>query len=472
MKKPEWHFLAAVLLLAMGLRLFKVTNPVADWHAFRQADTASVSREYLKHGIRLLEPKYHDLSNIQSGRDNPQGYRMVEFPIVNALVAIITWLIPGQPLELVSRLVSIAFSLVTILGLYFLVKSLSGAQSAKATAIIMAILPFNIFYSRAVLPEPAMLTFLVWSLWWFQHWLQTNKLKWLLGSLLCLMVAVLLKPYVIFTAPVFLALVWLRDGWRSWRRSWLILYGVAAILPYIYWRRWMTHYPEGIPKFDWLFNGNGIRWRPAWWRWLGYERLIKLILGWFGTIPMAGNLLNWSSDVWVYGAWWFGMLAYLSVIATGNVQHDYYQVLLIPIIAISLGRGYVAITERWPKKIWRWLLTIILGLGILLSWQQVRGYFQVNHWEYVTAGTAVDKLTPPDSLVIAPAFGDTQFLFQTNRRGWPIGFEIEDKVEKGAEYYITTSMDDEANQLKEQYQTIEQTPLYLLLDLTNPIPQP
>ena len=103
---------------------------------------------------------------------------------------------------------------------------------------------------------------------------------------------------------------------------------------------------------------------------------------------------------------------------------------------------------------------------LLLSWQQVKGYFNVNHWEYVTAGEAVDRLTPPDAKVIAPAMGDTAFLFQTKRTGWPIGHSIDEKIEQGATHYVTTADDDEARELSEKYFIIEKTDLYLLIDLT------
>ncbi len=60
------------------------------------------------------------------------------------------------------------------------------------------------------------------------------------------------------------------------------------------------------------------------------------------------------------------------------------------------------------------------------------------------------------------------FLFQTNRTGWPIGFEIDDKIELGAEYYVSTSLDDEARELLKKYHIIEQTPEFIILDLQKP----
>ena len=100
-----------------------------------------------------------------------------------------------------------------------------------------------------------------------------------------------------------------------------------------------------------------------------------------------------------------------------------------------------------------------------VSWENVKGYFNVNHWEYVKAGQAIDELTPPDAKVIAPAFGDTIFLYQTNRTGWPIGFEIEDKVNLGAEYYVSTSYDDEARTIEEKYTTIMKTDDFIIIKL-------
>ena len=75
-----------IILVAFLVRLYRIDNPIADWHSFRQADTASVTREYIENSIDLLRPRYHDLSNIQSGFDNPMGYRMVEFPFINGLI--------------------------------------------------------------------------------------------------------------------------------------------------------------------------------------------------------------------------------------------------------------------------------------------------------------------------------------------------------------------------------------------------
>src|SRR5438309_12010707 len=89
MKKFEIFALALVLCIALFCRLYKISRPIADWHSWRQADTAAVSRNFIKEGFNPFIPKYDDMSTQANGLDNPQRYRFVEFPIYNSLVALV-----------------------------------------------------------------------------------------------------------------------------------------------------------------------------------------------------------------------------------------------------------------------------------------------------------------------------------------------------------------------------------------------
>lgn len=467
------HKIWLVLLLALALRLFRIESPVLDWHAFRQADTASVTREYVKQGVDLLHPKYQDLSNIQSGLDNIQGWRMVEFPLINALIATVLKVVPFN-LVIFSRLLAASVSVLGIWFFYQLLSRLGTKGQALWGAWWLAVLPYAIYYSRAVLPEPFMLTFLLISLYAFDRWLTDKSWRWWILSWMLLALAILLKPFVLFFAPVFLVLTLIRSKERAWLDYRWYLFGLSVWLPFVAWRNWITQFPSGIPAADWLFNSNGIRWRPAWFRWLFWERVGKLMLGGVGLLIAVFSfpLKKISSLDWLNLSWWLSALIYLSLIATGNVQHDYYQVLLIPGIALTAALGslklFKVLQQKLPIDLALTILGVLVGASLVGAWTQVSGYYNLNHREYLLAGAAVDQLTPPDALVIAPAFGDTQFLFQTNRRGWPIGFEIDKKIALGAQYYITTSYDDEARELASRYTIVKQTNDYILIDLTTP----
>src|SRR3989337_3317426 len=71
--KSDAFYLLVILIIAFTVRLYKINTPLADWHSWRQADTSSVTRNYVRNGVNLLFPVYDDLSTIASGRVNPKG---------------------------------------------------------------------------------------------------------------------------------------------------------------------------------------------------------------------------------------------------------------------------------------------------------------------------------------------------------------------------------------------------------------
>lgn len=476
-KNPKVQ-LAVIICLGFIARLYRVGNPLLDWHAFRQADTASVTQRYVDEGVDLLRPKYHDLSNIQSGLENPVGYRMVEFPIINGLIATIIRFLPQADLELLSRFFSILASVGTMFFLYKFVKQVANHKTALLSVVFFSFLPYSIYYSRVVLPEPYLLLFSTASLSYFTAYLKSNKMKnwWL--SLISLIFAFLLKPFVVFFAPVYLSLIILYNK-KILKRVSTYIYPFLAVAPFFLWRRWISNFPEGIPANDWLFNSDGIRFRPAWFRWLFWERLTVLIGGFVAPIYAFFNLKKFDKEFYILTSWWVGIFIYLALIATGNVRHDYYQVLMLPCISLTFARGLLLMNQylskflkrkktKYSKKISNAICVTLFLLTVSLSWQKVKGFFNVNNWEYQKAGEEANQLLPKDAKIIAPANGDTLFLFQTRRSGWPIGYYIPEKKEAGATHYISTNDNKETRELESQYHTIKKTSEYVLIDLTNP----
>lgn len=466
-KSPVW-LMGFILAVGFLVRLYRIGEPLGDWHSWRQADTAAVTREYVKNGIDLLHPRYMDLSSIPSGKDNPKGWRMVEFPLVNGLTAGIIRGVGGE-LVIWGRMVSIVFSLGSIIFLYLIVKRFSGEKTALIAAGVMAILPYNIFYSRVILPEVPLVFFSLAAIYF-----SVGNFFWLSAGSAA--IALLLKPYAIFLALPILYL-----GWRGCRNFTcgssaklikLFVWAVIALLPFLLWRVWIMQFPEGIPAFTWLLNGNGIRFKGAFFRWIFADRLGRLILGYFGLIPLGIGLIVKPSDRegWFYRWWGLGILAYLIIFATGNVQHDYYQIITIPIISIYAAKG-IDWLLRPPQSISRMASYGALAVTILFTlafgWYHIRDYFNINHPEIMEAGRAADKILPAAAKIVAPYDGDTAFLFQTNRSGWPIGGAIDDKVSKGASHYVSVRFDEETRGLMERCQVVLKAERYVIVDLRN-----
>lgn len=503
--EPSAFFL--VVAFALVVRQYHVDWPLGDWHSFRQADTASVTREYVKHGVDLLRPRYHDISNIQSGKDNPDGWRMVEFPIVNAVIASVVRANPSFDLVVVSRLFSIGASILSLCLWWMIVRDFYGRGVAFVTALVFAFMPYSIFYSRVILPEPFLVLFLLLTTWFLSHWAQHSVSRWkpslsdllLLGAGFSWALALLIKPVAIFYAPLFLAIVWHYQRWSLADIAKMAMVFCAGFVPVWWWREWIQQFPTGVPVSTWLLNGNGIRLRPAWWRWLFGDRFGRLMFGnWSAGFLAIGAAVGWMelpskkfSPRWstffmemlvMKEAWVrrdglvlgsiLGILSYFVVIATGNVQHDYYQTMVVPLVALLWARAVVWLIEQgktWVHSVFMVLaLAVVAGFSAVFAWYDISGFYNINNPAIVSAGESVRRNTPNDALIIAPYFGDTSFLFQTDRRGWPLGFEIDDKISKGATFYVTTSQDDEANELLKKYRLVEKTKEFILLDLTQP----
>ena len=456
--------LLILLVCAFVIRLYGFSNPIADWHSWRQADTSAVSRNFVKQGYDILHPRFDDLSNVASGKDNPLGYRFVEFPLYNLLQALTYQIIGVFTLEQWGRLVTIFSSLASISCIYLLVKKYASTRAGFLAALFYAVLPYNIYYGRVILPDPSMVAASLLCLYFFDRWISAKNPRldhWFFLTVLSGASALLLKPYaVFFLLPVVIS-VFQKYHLKSliqWK-LWLMVLGI--IIPLIWWRQWMTQYPEGIPVNTWLMNGNGIRFRPAFFRWIGYERIIKLIAGHIGLLfLMLGTyqVLQQKNKLY-FASFLVGSLAYVTIFATGNVQHDYYQILIMPTIAIFMGLGAeFLLTRKFFNA--SFVMRLILVVGIMLvsfygSWQQVKGYFNVNNPSIVTAGQIVDKITPPDAKIVALYDGDTSFLYQTNRQGWPtLQNGLEDLITQGADYLVFANPTPDNYKLGEPYRIV------------------
>jgi hypothetical protein len=289
--KSAEFYLAVIVIIGFLLRLYKIDNPVADWHSWRQADTAAVARNFFKEGFTPLVPIYDDMSaNSDTPGPNPHRYRFVEFPIYNSLVYS-AYVLNGGIDERLARLVSVIFSLFSMVFIYLIAKKAFGKFVGLISSLIYAVLPYSIFYSRVILPEPALVCFCLGMFYFTQAFIEKGTVKLFLISSLFAALAFLIKPMAIFyLLPLGIwVLVKERNIFSLVKKylPWTIL----VALPFVLWRIWINGHPEGIPASSWLLNGNGIRLRPAFWRWIVVDRFDREILSACGFVFFVMGLL-------------------------------------------------------------------------------------------------------------------------------------------------------------------------------------
>lgn len=479
-KRIQLILLLVVFFLGFLVRLYRFNNPVADWHSWRQVDTSAVSWHFVHQGFDVLHPMYFDISNVQSGFDNPHGYRYVEFPLYNIAQAGLSLLFPVLSLEEWGRLISIVMFLVGSLFPFLLVRRRSNKKIALLTLLFAIFLPYNIYYSRTILPDTSMVTMLLGSMYFLDKWLDGFRKKttkknfmYLFLSLLFIACSLLLKPYAIFYGFAMVGLIWEVFGWKFIKRWELWIFLVLAIVPLVWWRKYMLSYPEGIPVNKWLFNGNGIRFRPSFFRWIFYERLTKLIGGYINALFLGlgiWEMVRHFKHYIFFTTFILSACIYICVIATGNVQHDYYQIVIMPAVALLMGMGAYWLASKIIKVKSVSVAYAVVGIcmlaGFVLSWNQVKDYFNINNIAVVHAGEAVERLTPIDAKVVAPYDGDTTLLYYTKRKGWP-SFEhsLDQLIHMGAGYLILVNPQPGDYAISKQYKMIASSKEYVLFDL-------
>ncbi len=466
--------LIVIMLLGFLVRLYKIDNPVADWHSWRQADTASVTRIYVTDGIDLLYPKYQDLSFLQTGIDNPEGYRYVEFPIYNVIHAILVKTLPVFSLEVWGRLLSVLCSLVSIGLMYLIGKRFLGEWGGILSAFFFAFMPFNIYFSRVILPEPMAVMFALASVIVFNWWIDRQKTGSLILSAVLFCLALLVKPHALFLAAI--PMLWLAlqkyglEKTIKERKLWMFF--AIVMIPLLVWRVWEGRHPEGIPHYSWMFNADDLRFKPAFWRWLFGDRIGRMMLGGWGLAIFVLGLVTKSTKREQFMPWVFfvGAFLYMAVLAAANVRHDYYQTFVVPSVCLLLAKGVLTFWQSniFDKFLSRIVLVVVIIFMFGFSWYDIKELYKINHPEIVEAGKILDQVAPKDAKVLAPYNGDTALLYQTHRSGWPyLTYAIEEMIQKrGAQYYVSVNpQNSETQDAIRKFIIIAQTDRYVILKL-------
>ncbi|MEK7078850.1 MAG: glycosyltransferase family 39 protein [Patescibacteria group bacterium] len=480
-RKIDVVILGCILAVALIFRLYKVTAPLSDAYSWRQADTAAVARNFARNGFTLFEPHYDDLSSIQSGSENPTGLRFVEFPIYNAMFAGLYSLLPFVPIEAYGRLVTIFFSLLVIAIIYYLLLKEHSRLSAFMGAMIYSVFPAFVFFSRVVLPETTAVAFsfmAILFLYWWQNQKKSHFALMLFGlSTLCFALSILIKPTVIFYGIVLLYIFISKYKFGLLKKFDFYFYFFLAALPFILWRLYIDKFPEGIPSSDWLitsvntFEGQKVIFmRPAFFRWVFYERINLMIFGGYMTAFFVAGIFTKLKKYFIHTIF-LGALAYLFVFQGGNVQHEYYQTVIFPPLAMFAGIGIALFMKDRKNFIHPIIIypavVVLAALSIMFSYYYKVKDFYTYPEDLNQMAKILDTFTRPNDKVITDRLGDTTLLYLADRRGAPMLYKtIEQLKTDGYTYYMTDKKEIiEDLKTKKQYPVLFENSQFVLFKL-------
>lgn len=412
--------LVAAIFLGFLTRAATFQSPLFDFHSWRQADTATIARNFVTEGFTPLEPKI-DARGAQADGAVESGLELMAL-----LAAAVAHVVGFSPV--LGRLISaLSFPLAGLL-LYRFIRDRHGEGAALAGVWIYALgLPLTLYVDRAFLNESLLALLTIVCLRATQQYLAGRQ-----SGLLILCVAStllgLVKPPYLVVWTMLAGLFVERHGWRGLLR-WEIGAGIA-VNGLAVWL-WFSHAHEVFSRtglsfgtVDKLFDASLLTWHYAW---LISSRLTRDVLGPIGVIAALVGLTR--SVTTGYRAEIFGVLGflfYVVVVTGGNLNHNYYQLQIVPVGTVLAGLGVVAWVQRTGDAK-RWLAAqrlrasaFVIGLAVLAAFVRNAGF---HSWYEVdqTRAEVCRNLSPrlaTGELVAFVGYKSPDILFCLDRRGW------------------------------------------------------
>lgn len=472
-----WFFIVLITFFAISARLYKIDNSITEWFSWRQADTAAVGKLFLEKEFNLLKPRYFDLSPIQSGKLNPEGYRMVEFPLYSGIFAGLTKAWPILPLEMWARITTITFSLFMIWAIYYLLFAELGLIEAVFGGLFLSLAPFSVFYSRAILPDMMAISLSILAIFFSYLYSKKKLIALFIFGIVFFALALLVKPTVIFFIIPIIYYLYLSVSKSYFKKALLIfVFLFISIIPFVLWRIYITQFPEGIPASQWLFTSvntaTGLQvifFRPAFFRWVFFERINGLILGGFLSTFLVLGLFNTGNknNNFLALSFFLSGILYLFTFQGGNVQHEYYQILILPTLAVLIGAGVGYFVRDKKKNIRNFKIIIVIVIfifSLLFSFYKIKGNYDETR-DYLSFAEIIKSFTKRNDLIVTDSEGDTTVLYLADREGYPAPFnDFPSLINKGAKYFATMNHDYK-NKLKGQYTLVFEDTKFLLFKL-------
>ena len=403
------------LVCGLGIRLIKISQPFVDAWSWRQADVAMIAENFYRHGFSLFYPQIN-----WAGR--APGYVGTEFQLVSFLAAVLYGVFGVQ--EWIGRSVSVLFFALSVPFFYFLVDKVSNARSALWAAGIYILTPLSIFASRSFMPDMASLSLSIVALYLFGTWLErAPNAKLFIAMSLATSLAILVKlPAILIGVPL-LAMAWEKHGARGLCRRELVAFAALSLSGPLAWYTHAALISLAYPPYH-FFGGGGIKIEDAGWY---VEILRRTVTSSLTPIVSVAMLLGLFLPArtpygWLFHWWLLALIVFVVLAGNGNYRHDWYQLPVVPVAAALAGRAcdqaFRHVAERTGARL------AFIGAGVFVaglayvSYVCIAPHYEAKRLAWWQAGCELNRITPPDTLVLIADDGDPTALYYSKRPGW------------------------------------------------------
>jgi hypothetical protein len=412
--------LTFIVLFGFFARAATYKAPLLDHHGWRQADTASIARNFYRERLNIFYPQVDQRGAREVGYVET-GLEL--FAFVVALIATAT----GFHHE-IGRVLSATFFIGSCLLTFAFVRRRYGERTALIAAYLYAFgFPLMLFMERAFMNE-AMLVFLsLAALTCTQRYLDRGRLLDLAVLLLVTSAIAAVKlPYLVVWLPI-LGLFVERYGSRTPAR-WE-LFALAA-LNLIVAALWYMHAHRLAAETGLSFGLTDKLFDPAVVFSAGFP--LGIVDRLFGDV--LGPIVFVATSVGLYAAvkhrhWCevggiVGFVIYVIVVAIGNREHDYYQLAIMPVAPALAALGIVRVTspeQPSASSVRRdTVLAVVLALAAIATFMRLAS---ANSWfEYqaydVELCRAIQAPSQPAERIVFVYEGNPRLMFCSDRKGW------------------------------------------------------
>ena len=425
--------LIAILIMAAVMRFHYINQPFVDAFSSRESSTAMMADNFYRHSWNIFYPE------VSWGGAGP-NYQGREFQTISYLAALL-YTIFGQH-EWVGRLLAIMFGLWGIFALYQLVLLLHGKQQALAAAGMMALLPGSIFIDRSFIPDPAMVSLIVTSLWMLVAYCQSDRLYYLiLTSVICMLGLLTKITGLIVGIPIIYLLLTVSDRQVRWQIQRFCKIAVAmtfTLIPVVAYYLWARNLAMSYPPHHFAGDGNWL-WENDLQAWLQkyyflpdlgkilYLRLwtlpiiLLLIIGLFSLHNDSNKLASFKSTApWLFHLWLLSFALFYLVGAKEIVGNPWNLHIISPAVAVLAARGAIFLTDLISQDKSEFITFATIGVIVFIIGsfgQNQLGMFYLSQNEYYHLGLNAKKLSQPEDLVVSFGLNSTP-IYYSQRRGW------------------------------------------------------
>jgi 4-amino-4-deoxy-L-arabinose transferase-like glycosyltransferase len=425
--KKSKRIILYILFLALLLRLFHITFPVSGWHSWRQSDTAAITRNFYDNGYKLLYPQ------VDWGGATP-GYVESEFQIYPFIVSLLYALFGVN--DMWGRILSVIFSLFTIYALYLLVRKIISERTAIWSALIYSILPLNIYYSRAFMPESAMLMCSVFGIYYFYKWFSEEKIKFLYVSAIFIALAVLIKlPCLYLGLPLFY-LAYKKYKFHLFAKYSLWLYALIIFFPSFLWY-YHAHqlFLNGGVSFS-IWNFGEDKWgtfsfllKPSFYNDIFFKSIAERHLLYPGFILFIWGLFikRTNEDERIFDLWLIAVIVFILLVSQGNLMQEYYQLPITLPAVVYIGKvlsKYVQFDKlKDTFSLHKFQVSIVLLCLLLipvLSYLRYANFMRSEGYDSALFKLTNDvkSVTGSSDLIITASDNNPVYLYLSHRKGW------------------------------------------------------